>query len=241
MRINCLFIASVISFLVSLGHAQILVYKSSVNRWSSYFINDGTKSAWVTPPSGSIVDAYFLYPLDGTNRVLPAPQMTYRGQTFEPYLIYVDHKLKTKQFKGGTLANEADNTSQTFYGRARGPGGQRIFRFLYQQWEPNSDGSHDVGVSVADGNCQNLNVGGGKTGFYAMRIESRIWRLDGTFRGSISSYRDGLQLKHAVSSSDLALSLTQAINNRRLNTSQAFIYVIEKLFSSYTILSPDTR
>ena len=71
--------------------------------------------------------------------------MTYRGGTFKPYVIYVDHKLKTKQITGATPANEVSNTEQTFYGRSRAPGGQRIFRMLYQQWEPNPDGSYDTG------------------------------------------------------------------------------------------------
>ncbi|NBU73474.1 MAG: hypothetical protein EBS53_18875, partial [Bacteroidetes bacterium] len=105
----------------------------------------------------------------------------------------MDHKLRTKQLKGGTPANEAENTEQTFYGRSRGPGGQRIFRMLYQQWEPNPDGSYDTGVSVADGTCQILNVGGGKSGYYAPKITGQGWRLDGWFTGSIDAYQDGLQ------------------------------------------------
>jgi len=77
--------------LLAPAHAEILVYKSSINRWSSYFINDGSKTSWVTAPRGSKLDAYFLYDLDGTNRIRPAPLTTYRGETFKPYLIYVDH------------------------------------------------------------------------------------------------------------------------------------------------------
>ena len=223
------------------ARAEILVYKSSVNRWSSYFINDGSKSSWVTAPRGSKLDAYFLYDLDGTYRIRPAPLTTYRGETFKPYLIYVDHKLKTKQLKGGTPANETENTEQTFYGRSRAPGGQRIFRMLYQQWEPNSDGSYDTGVSVADGTCKILNVGGGKSGYYAPKITGQGWRLDGWFTGSIDAYQDGLQLKYLASSSELDLGLTQAINNQSLSISQAFAFAMQSLFPAYTELNPNIR
>lgn len=48
-------------------HAEILVYKSSVNRWSSTLIQNGTKSTWVKALRGSKMDAYSLYYLDGTN------------------------------------------------------------------------------------------------------------------------------------------------------------------------------
>ena len=163
-------------------HAEILVYKSSVNRWSSTLIQNGTKSAWVTAPRGSKMDAYSLYYLDGTSRCIPAPMMTYRGETFKPEVIYVDHKLKTKQITGATPANEADNTTQAFYGRSRGPGGQRIFRILYQQWEPNPDGSYDTGVSVYDGTCKILNIGGGKTAITPPKSPDKdgVWTVGST-------------------------------------------------------------
>jgi len=227
--------------LLAPAHAEILVYKSSVNRWSSYLINDGSKTSWVTAPRGSKLDAYFLYDLDGTNRIRPATLTTYRGETFKPYLIYVDHKLKTKQLKGGTPANEAENTEQTFYGRSRGPGGQRIFRILYQQWEPNPDGSYDTGVSVYDGTCKILNIGGGKSGYYAPKIAGQGWRLDGWFNGPASPYQDGLQLKYLASSSDLDLATTQAINDNALTLSDAFAYLIQAIFPSYTELDPYIR
>jgi len=222
-------------------HAEILVYKSSVNRWSSYLINDGSKTSWRTAPRGSKMDAYFLYYLDGTSRCIPAPMMTYRGETFKPNVIYVDHKLKTKQITGATPANEADNTTQTFYGRSRGPGGQRIFRILYQQWEPNSDGSYDTGVSVYDGTCKILNIGGGKSGYYAPKITGQGWRLDGLFNGPASPYQDGLQLKYLASSSDLDLATTKAINDNALTLSDAFTYLIQAIFPSYTELDPYIR
>lgn len=218
--------------------AEILVYRSSVNRWSSYFINDGTKTPWVTAPRGTKVDAYLLYDLDGTNKILPANLMTYRGQTFVPYIIIVDHKLKTKQLKGGTQANEENNNVQGFYGRSRGPGGQRIFRILHHQWEPNSDGTHDASVGVADGACQILSVGGGKSGYYAPKILGQTWRLDGTFSGSIGSFQDGMQLKYLSTSEDLDLVTTQAINDNSLTLSQAFAYLIQAIFPSYTELPP---
>jgi len=223
------------------GFSEILVYKSSVNRWSSYFIHDGSKSSWVTAPRGSKLDAYFLYDLDGTNRVRPAPLTTYRGETFKPYLIYVDHKLRTKQLKGGTPANEAENTEQTFYGRSRAAGGQRIFRMLYQQWEPNPDGSYDTGLGISDGTCQILDVGGGKSGYYAPKITGQGWRLDGWFTGSIDAYQDGLQLKYLASSSELDLGLTQAINNQSLSISEAFAFAIHSLYPAYTELYPNIR
>ena len=222
-------------------HAEILVYKSSVNRWSSILIQNGTKSAWVKAPRGSKMDAYSLYYLDGTSRILPAPMMTYRGKTFKPYGIYVDHKLKTKQITGGTPANEADNTEQTFYGRSRGPGGQRIFRILYQQWEPNPDGSYDTAVSVGEGPCQILNVGGGTSGYYAPKIAGQGWRLDGRFNGPAGPYQDGLQLKYLASSSDLDLVTTKAINDNALTLSDAFAYLIQAIFPSYTELDPYIR
>lgn len=223
--------------------AEILVYKSSVNRWSSYLITDGAKTPWVTAPRGTKLDAYFLYELDGTNKILPPTLMTNRGQTLVPSLIYVDHKRKMKQLIGRTPANEAHNTEQFFYGRARGPGGQRIFRILYQQWEPNGDGSYDTSVSMSDGLCQVLNLGGGLTGYYAPKLIGQGWRLDSGYHGNgpAGPYQDSLQLKYLANSSDLDLPLTQAVNNQSLSQGQAFDYVLENLLPSYTILDPNVR
>lgn len=223
------------------AHAEILVYKSSVNRWSSTLITEGTKTRWVTAPRGTKLDAYFLYDLDGTNKILPATLMTYRGQTLVPSLIYVDHKRKIKQLRGRTQANEANSTEQYFYGRARGPGGQRIFRILYQQWEPNGDGSYDTSVSMGEGLCQVLNVGGGKSGYYAPKLAGQGWRMDGWFNGSVGPYQDGLQFKYLTKTDELDLPLTQAINNQSLTISQAYVYVIENLLPLYTVLDPDVR
>lgn len=221
--------------------AEILVYKSSVNRWSSSLIKDGAKSSWVAAPRGSKLDAYFLYHLDGTNKILPPSLMTYSNQSFVPYLIWVDHKSKTKQLKGGSQANERNNTEQTFYGRARGSSGQRIFRILYQQWEPAADGSYDAAVSVAEGACQVLSVGGVFTGYYAPKLSSQMWRMDGLFQGAITPYQDARQLKYLMSSGELDLPLTQNINNRALNLSEAFTYAVENIFTTYRILSPDVN
>lgn len=223
------------------AHAEILVYKSSVNRWSSTLITEGTKTRWVTAPRGTKLDAYFLYELDGTNKILPATLMTNRGQVFKPTLIYVDHKVKTKQLKGQNQANADNSTEQYFYGRARGPGGQRIFRILYQQWAPNGDGSFDTMVSMGEGLCQVLNVGGGKSGYYAPKLTGQGWRMDGLFNGPVSPFQDGLQFKSLTKSDDLDLPLTQAINNQSLTISQAYVYVIENLLPLYTVLDPDVR
>lgn len=219
--------------------SEILVYQSSVNRWSSSLIEYGTKSSWVTAPRGQKLDAYFLYELDGTNKILRPSLMTYGNQTLLPYLIWVNHKNKTKQLRGGSQANEENNTEQTFYGRARGPKSQRIFRILYQQWEPAGDGSYDTAVSVAEGACQILNVGGGISGYYAPTLASQNWRLDGLFQGPVNPFQDGRQLKFLQASNSLDLSLTQAINDRSLSISQAFAYVMQNLFPSYQELPPD--
>ncbi|NBU72359.1 MAG: hypothetical protein EBS53_13115 [Bacteroidetes bacterium] len=237
----CVFLFGLYCARSGLAQAEILVYQSSVNRWSSTLIQDGNKSSWVTAPRGSKLDTYFLYDLDGTNKILPSPPMTYRNQTLIPYLIWVDHKGKTKQLKGGSQANEENNTEQTFYGRARGPKGQRIFRILYQQWEPAGDGSYDAGVSVAEGACQILTVGGGYTGYYAPTLASQGWRMDGLFQGPVNPYQDARQLKYLLASNTLDLPLTQAINNQSLSISQAFAYAIQNLFPSYQELAPDVR
>jgi len=187
------------------------------------------------------MDAYSLYDLDGTNKVLPAALITNQGQVFKPTLIYVDHKLKTKQLKGQTEANEANNSEQTFYGWARGPGGKRIFRMLYQQWAPNPDGSYDTAVSVAEGDCQALNIGGGRSGYYAPTLVSQGWRMDGWFSGPPGPFQDGLRLKYLSASSSLVLPVVRAVNDQALNLSQAFAYVLENIFPNYTELSPDIR
>lgn len=225
------------------ARAEILVYKSSVNRWSSYLITDGAKTPWVAAPRGTKLDAYFLFELDGTNKILPPTLMTNRGQILIPSLIYVDHKRRIKQLKGRTQANEANNTEQFFYGRARGTSGQRIFRILYQQWEPNGDGSYDTSVSMNDGLCQVLNIGGGLTGYYAPKLLGQGWRLDSGYYGNgpAGPYQDTLQLKYLANSSDLELALTQAINDQSLSQGQAFNYVLENLLPAYTVLDPDVR
>ena len=230
-----------LSLFASSGFSEILVYKSSVNRWSSSLITEGTKTRWVTAPRGTQLDAYAAYDLDGTNKILPATLMTNRGKIFKPTLIYVDHKLKTKQLRGQTQAKASTSTEQYFYGRARGPGGQRMFRIFYQQWAPNGDGSYDTSVSMGEGLCQVLNVGGGKSGYYAPKLAGQGWRMDGWFNGPVSPFQDGRQFKSLTKSDSLDLPLTQAINNQSLTISQAYAYVIENLLPSYTLLDTDVR
>jgi hypothetical protein len=86
-----------------------------------------------------------------------------------------------------------------------------------------------------------LNIGGGKSGYYAPKISGQGWRLDGWFNGSAGSYQDGLQLKYLASSSDLDLATTQAINDNALTLSDAFAYLIQAIFPSYTELDPYIR
>jgi hypothetical protein len=86
-----------------------------------------------------------------------------------------------------------------------------------------------------------LNIGGGKSGYYAPKITGQGWRLDGWFNGPASPYQDGLQLKYLASSSELDLETTKAINDNALTLSDAFTYLIQAIFPSYTELDPNIR
>ena len=227
------------------AHAEILVYGTKPKTWSGSNIEEGVKTKWPDPPdNGTTQEGFYFWELDGVDRFISGetrPVVTYQGQTFYPSSVLVNHGQKNKRVSGSNTADgNPESHSHTYYGRAVGPGGKRIFRALYQQWEDSSlDGKPtDTGIGMLEGPCKLISVGGGKTGYYAPKLSFQLWRLDGSFAGSIGSFRDGRKIKYSNWPMVLYQALTREINNRSLNKSDAVIFAVGYLFPGYTELDP---
>lgn len=218
--------------------AEILVYGTKPKSWAGYIISQGSKQTQ-TPPS--VEEGFYFWELDGVDQILddevsPRPKVLYRGIEFYPSSVYLSHSKKTKKVTGSLVLDDNPNShSRTYYGRAIAPGGKRIFRALYQQWE-DEGAPRDTGNGMLEGVCNLINVGGGKTGYYPLKPAFQIWRVDDS--GSDSSYGDGRQIKYINQPLVLYEALTREINNQGLNISEAVIFAVGYLFPKYTELDP---
>lgn len=226
--------------------AEILVYGTKPKTWSAYHIEEGVQHRRPDiPDDPTVEEGFYFWTLNGIDRFLSdddllPPQVNYRGQLFYPTTVYLSHSRKTKKVKGSRLQEIDESHSQTFYGRAVAPGGKRIFKALYQQWEdPRLDEKPtDTGIGILEGVCSLIDVGGGLTGYYPPKITLQIWRVDGSFAGSVGSYQDGRKIKYSNWPMVLYQALTREINNRSLNKSDAVIFAVGYLFPNYTELDP---
>jgi len=232
----CVFLIGLYCARSGLAQAEILAYGTKPKSWSGYSISEGSKSKFPGAPNPDADEGFYFWELDGVDRILEdddRTEVTYRGETFFPSSVYLSHQKKTKRITGSRSADENLNSfGRSYYGRAVAPGGIRIFRALYQQWEnPRPDAQPtDTGIGLLEGACKLINIGGGKTGYYAPRLAFQLWRLDDTFAGSVGSYGDGRQIKYWNQPLVLYEALTREINNRRLNKSDAVIFAVGYLF-----------
>lgn len=217
--------------------ADVLVYVMNGGSAKGTKINDGTTIAWPSIPKTS--DIYLVSDLDGIDESNPEEQITRLGKTFYPSQVVFDHKNRKKHIYG----NIAAGIGYDVYGRSRDARGRRTFTWLHLQRDgrASSDGARDSGAGVAQGTASWLNIGTGRSGYYAPRLNFQIWRLDGGFSGTFATTQDGRQTKYASAVLNLDLSSTRFINQQGWRRSAGLVWLIENLFPSYDELTPDVE
>lgn len=244
MKIKSLVLLVACACWAAQASAEILVYGTKPKTWTGFCIEQGSKIKWPGTPDPDAEEGFYFWELDGVDRILEnddRAEVTYQGQTFFPSSVYLNHKKKTKRITGSRVADDTpDSFSRSYYGRAVAPGGTRNFRILYQQWEsPRLDQQPtDTGIGLLEGSSKLMDVGGGKTGYYAPKLIFQLWRLDDTFAGSTGSFGDGRQFKNGTQTLALYEGLTREINEQGLNLSEAIVFAVGYLFPKYQELTP---
>lgn len=226
--------------LILLGeaHSEILVYKLNGGSAKGTKIDDGqTSKSW--PGIPKTFDTYLVLDLDGIDASNDERQITYLGKTFYPTQANFDHKNKTKQAYGGLFPNIGYNV----YGRSYGSDRKRVFTWLHLQRDgkASADGAHDSGAGIGQGPASWLDIGTGRSGYYAMKMSFQIWRIDGGFSDTFSTTQDGRQTKYASATMNLDLASTKSINQRRLDQADAVLWLLSNLYPAYTNLTPDVE
>ena len=218
-------------------HADILVYVMKGGSAKGSKINDGTTIAWPGLPKTR--DIYLLSDLDGVDESNPEQQITRLGKTFYPSQMVVDHKTRNKHLYG----NIAEGIGYDVYGRSRDARGRRTFTWLHLQRDGrvSSNGARDSGAGVAQGTANWLDIGTGRSGYYAPRLNFQIWRIDGGFSNTFETTQDGRQTKYASAVLNLDLPSTRTINQQGLSRAGAAVWLIQNLFPSYTVQTPDVE
>jgi len=219
------------------GRADILVYVLKGGSAKGTKIDDGNTTAWPGIPKS--FDTYLVSDLNGIDLSTFGNQITRLGKTFYPSQANFNHKTKQKQIYG----NIAQNIGYDVYGRSRDAKGKRIFTWLHLQRDgrASSDGARDSGAGAAQGTATLMDIGTGRSGYYASRLNFQIWRVDGGFSGTFGTTQDGRQTKYASAVLNLDLASTRTINNLGLGTADAVIWLIENLFPAYTEIPPDVE
>jgi len=219
------------------GYADILVYILKGASAKGTKIDDGNITSW--PGIPKTIDTYMVSDLNGIDLSTFGSQITRLGKTFYPSQAIFNHAAREKQIYG----NIAQNIGYDVYGRSRDAKGKRIFTWphLQRDGRASSDGARDSGAGVAQGAATWMDIGTGRSGYYASKLNFQIWRLDGGFSGTFGTTQDGRQTKYASAVLNLDLDSTRAINNLGLGTADAVVWLIENLFPSYTELPPDVE
>jgi len=217
--------------------ADVLVYVMKGGSARGTKINDGTTVSWPNLPKTT--DIYFLSDLDGVDESNPEQQITRLGKTFYPSQAVFDHRNRRKHIYG----NIAEGIGYDVYGRSRDARGRRTFTWLHLQRDgrASSNGARDSGAGVAQGPASLLDIGTGRSGYYAPRLNFQIWRLDGGFSNTFETTQDGRQTKYCSAVLNLDLNSTRTINQRGLGRAGAAVWLIENLFPSYTEQVPDVE
>jgi len=219
------------------SQADILVYLLKGGSAKGKKIDDGNTTAW--PGIPKTYDTYLVSDLNGIDLSTFGNQITRLEKTLYPSQANFNHATKEKQIYG----NIAQNIGYDVYGRSRDAKGKRIFTWLHLQRDgrASSDGARDSGAGVAQGAATWMDIGTGRSGYYASKLSFQIWRLDGGFSGTFGTTQDGRQTKYASAVLNLDLNSTRAINNLGLGTADGVVWLIENLFPSYTELPPDVE
>ena len=220
------------------AHSEILVYKLNGGSAKGKKIDDGqTSSSW--PGIPKTFDAYLVLDFNGIDESNSERQITHLGKTFYPTQAKFDHKNKTKQAYGGLFSSIGYNV----YGRSYGSDRKRVFTWLHLQRDgkASADGAHDSGAGIGQGLASWLDIGTGRSGYYAMKMSFKIWRIDGGFSDTFSTTQDGRQTKYASATLNLDLASTKSINQLRLDQADAVLWLLRNLNPSYTELTPDVE
>jgi len=220
------------------AHSEILVYKLNGGSAKGKKIDDGqTSSSW--PGIPKTIDTYLVLDFNGIDASNPERQITYLGKTFYPTQAIFDHKNRTKQAYGGLFPN----IGYTVYGRSYGADRKRVFTVLDLQRDgkTSADGAHDSGAGIGQGPASWLDIGTGRSGYYAMKMSYQIWRIDGGFSDTFATTQDGRQTKNASATLNLDLASTKSINQLGLDQADAVLWLLSNLNPSYTELTPDVE
>lgn len=237
MNLKVILFLSVLCVSTAHIHADILVYVMKGGSAKGTQINDGVTTSW--PGLPKTTDIYLLNELDGVDESNLEEQITRLGKTFYPSQMVVDHKTRKKHLYG----NIAEGIGYDVYGRSRDARGRRTFTWLHLQRDgrASSDGARDSGAGVAQGTANWLDIGTGRSGYYAPRLDFKIWRLDGGFSNTFGTTQDGRQTKYASAVLNLDLPSTRTINQQGLSRAGAAVWLIQNLFPSYTEQTPDVE
>jgi hypothetical protein len=220
------------------AHSEILVYKLNGGSAKGKKIDDGqTSSSW--PGIPKTFDAYLVLDFNGIDASNDERQITYLGKTFYPTQANFDHKNRTKQAYGGLFPS----IGYDVYGRSYGSDRKRVFTWLHLQRDgkASADGAHDSGAGIGQGLASWLDIGTGRSGYYAMKMSFQIWRIDGGFSDTFATTQDGRQTKYASATLNLDLASTKSINQRGFDQADAVLWLLSNLNPSYTELTPDVE
>jgi hypothetical protein len=220
------------------AHSEILVYKGNGGSFKGTKIDDGqTSKSW--PGIPKTIDTYLVLDLNGIDASNPERQITYLGKTFYPTQATFDHKNRTKQAYGGLLPGIGYNV----YGRSYGADRKRVFTWLHLQRDgkTSTDGARDSGAGIGQGSASWLDIGTGRSGYYAMKMTFQIWRIDGGFSDTFATTQDGRQTKNASATLNLDLASTKSINRLGLDQADAVLWLLSNLNPTYTELTPDVE
>jgi hypothetical protein len=220
------------------AHSEILVYKLNGGSAKGKKIDDGqTSSSW--PGIPKTFDAYLVLDFNGIDASNDERQITYLGKTFYPTQANFDHKNRTKQAYGGLFPS----IGYDVYGRSYGSDRKRVFTWLHLQRDgrASADGAHDSGAGIGQGPASWLDIGTGRSGYYAMKMTFQIWRIDGGFSDTFATTQDGRQTKYASATLNLDLASTKSINQLGLDQADAVLWLLSNLSPSYTELTPDVE
>ena len=226
------------AILLGEAHSEVLVYKLNGGSAKGTKIDDGqTSKSW--PGIPKTIDTYLVLDFNGIDESNDERQITYLGKTFYPTQATFDHKNKTKQASGGLFPSIGYNV----YGRSYGADRKRVFTWLHLQRDgkTSTDGAHDSGAGIAQGAASWLDIGTGRSGYYAMKMSFQIWRIDGGFSGTFATTQDGRQTKNASATLNLDLASTKSINRLGLDQADAVLWLLRNLNPSYTELTPDVE
>lgn len=221
------------------AQAEVLVYKFNNKAHRGIKTEDGSRSSYFWPRGDSdSIDLYVFFEPDEIDDTETTSQITRKGVTLVPGTLWVNHTKNQKKI-GGDAPGGPVRSGFTCWGRYRGPGNKRFLAILDADREPFDGTPRDSSISLWQGPCTLLDIGGGLSEYYPLKLTWSVWRVDGGFNGSIGSHRDGRQYKSAVTPVTLDLATTRAVNNLSLDRAGAIEYACDNLFTDYVELTPD--